>query len=103
MARIIKHKYKAKPTVRDGIRFDSKKEAKYYDELKIRVAAGEVLFFLRQVPFHLPDGVKMVIDFLEFRTDGTVHVVDVKGYKTDVYKIKKRMVEALYPEDVEEV
>ena len=103
MARIIKHKYKAKPTVRDGIRFDSKKEAKYYDELKIRVAAGEVLFFLRQVPFHLPDGVKMIIDFLEFRTDGTVHVVDVKGYKTDVYKIKKRMVEALYPVDVEEV
>ena len=100
--RRIKHKYHAIPTFRDGIRFDSKKEAAYYDDLKLRVAAGEVLFFFRQTPIHLPGGVKMVVDFLEFHTDGTVHVIDVKGYKTDVYKNKKSMVEALYPITVEE-
>ena len=99
--RVIWHKYKAQPTVTDGIRFDSKKEARYYAELKLRVAAGEVVFFLRQVPIHMAGSAKMVIDFLEFHADGTVHFVDVKGYETAQFKKNKRMVEALYPIEVE--
>jgi len=95
------HKYNAKPTMVDGIRFDSIKEAKYYSELKLRVRFGEVLFFLRQVPIHLTGGVKMVIDFQEFHTDGTVHFIDTKGYETDVFKIKKKQAEALYPIEIE--
>jgi hypothetical protein len=96
-----KHKYAAKKTVVDGIQFDSQKEARYYRQLKLRVQAGEVLFFLRQVPFHLPGGTKLVIDFLEFHTDGSVHVVDVKGMETAQFKIKKREVEHHYPIEVE--
>ena len=98
-----KHKYKAKPTIADGIRFDSKKEARYYEQLKILQKAGDVIFFLRQVPFHLAGGVRYVVDFQEFRKDGTVHFVDVKGYKTSEYTQKKRQVEALYPIEIEEV
>lgn len=92
----LRHKYKAVATEVDGIRFSSKKEARYYGTLKLRVAAGEVVTFLRQVPFHLPGGVRYVCDFLEFRADGSVHFVDTKGMETAEFKAKKRMVEALY-------
>lgn len=96
-----RHKYNAKPTVVDGIRFDSKREAQYYCDLKLRVKAGEVLFFLRQVPIHLPGGTKLVIDFQEFHSDGTVHFVDSKGKETEGFKIKRREVEHHYPFEVE--
>ncbi len=97
-----RHKFHAKPTELDGIKFASKKEAAYYSELLLRVRVGEVLFFLRQTPFHLPGGVKYVCDFTEFHSDGTVVFVDVKGMKTESYKAKKRMVEALYPIEITE-
>jgi hypothetical protein len=99
----IRHKFNAKPTVHDGIRFDSKKEARYYEQLKIRQKAGDVVFFLRQGPFHLPGKTRLVIDFIVFLADGTVEFVDVKGVKTEQYKTKKRQVEALYPIEIKEV
>ena len=92
----MKHKYAAVATEVDGIRFDSKKEARYYAGLKIKQAAGEVVQFLRQVPFHLPGGVRYVCDFMEFRANGTVHFIDTKGVLTESFKAKKRMVEAIY-------
>lgn len=101
--KIHKHKYNAKKTEVDGIRFDSKKEARYYQDLLLRQRAGEVVFFLRQTAFHLPGGVVYRIDFQEFHSDGTVHFVDVKGMKTQMYIAKKKMVEATYPVTIEEV
>ena len=101
--RINKHKFNAKKTISDGIKFDSKKEARYYDELNLRVMAGEVVFFLRQVPFHLPGNVTYRVDFQEFHTNGEVHFIDVKGFKTPEYIMKKKMVENLYPIEIEEV
>ncbi|MEJ8568273.1 DUF1064 domain-containing protein [Elongatibacter sediminis] len=95
------HKYNARATVVDGIRFDFQKEARYYQQLKLRQDAGEVLCFLRQVPIHLPGSTKLVVDFLEFHADGTVHVVDTKGVETETFKLKRRQVESLYPFDVE--
>ena len=103
MNRIRKHKFNAVKTELDGINFDSKTEAKYYTELKFRMKAGEVIFFLRQVPFDLPGKVKYRIDFQEFHSDGTIHFIDVKGKKTDIYIAKKKIVEALYPIEIEEV
>lgn len=97
----IKHKYNAKRTELDGIKFDSKKEANYYSELKLRVAAGEVVFFLRQTPFHLPGSVTYRVDFQEFHADGTIHFVDTKGHQTESFIAKKKMVEALYPVEIE--
>jgi len=95
------HKYGAKATVVDGIRFDSMKEANYYSGLKLRMSMGEVLFFLRQVPLHLTGNVRFVIDFQEFHVDGSVHFVDVKGMQTEVFKMKKKQAEALYPIEIE--
>lgn len=98
-----RHKYRAKSVELDGIRFDSKMEGRYYTELKMRVEAGEVLFFLRQVPIHLAGGTVLRIDFQEFHADGTVHFVDVKGVETEAFKIKRREVEAHYPFKIETV
>ena len=95
------HKYMARPTEVDGIRFASKKESEHYQKLKLAQKSGEIVFFLRQVPFHLPGGVKYICDFLEFWKDGSVIVRDVKGYKTAEYKAKKKIVEALYPVKIE--
>jgi len=85
----------------DGIKFQSKKEARYYRELKARMFAGEVRYFLRQVPFDL-FGVKYRVDFMEVWTDGSIHWIDVKGFRTETYRIKRRMVEANYPIKIEE-
>jgi len=98
---MIRHKYNAKPCERDGMKFPSKLEGRYYDQLKLRVRAGEVLFFLRQVPFHLPGNTKYVIDFQEFWADGTIHFIDVKGQETKEFIKNKKQVEALYPIEIE--
>lgn len=94
-------KYGAEPTVVDGIRFDSKAEARYYQRLMVQVKSGAIRYFLRQVPFHLPGGVRYVVDFMEVHADGSVHYVDVKGIETAMFRTKKRMVESLYPVTIE--
>lgn len=100
----LRHKYNAVRTECDGIKFDSKREAAYYQELKVAQAAGEVVTFLRQVPFHLPGGVRYVCDFLVFTRDGDCRFIDVKGFQTPEFKAKKRMVEQLYaPIEIEVV
>ena len=97
-ARAKRSKYGAIPTVVDDIRFDSKLEARLYESLKARKLAGEVSFFLRQVPIHLPGGTKLVVDFLVFFTDGRPpEFLDAKGKETQVFKVKRREVEAAYP------
>lgn len=100
--RIFRHKFNAKRTELNGIKFASRKEAEYYRELLLRQKAGEVVFFLRQIPIHLGGGVKYVVDFLEFWGDGTVHFIDVKGMRTPTYRAKKKMVENFYPFGIEE-
>ena len=91
--RRLKHKYNAQPTEVDGIRFDSKKEARYYRDLKLRQAAGEVVMFLRQVPLHLPGGVTMRIDFQVFEAGGDVRFIDTKGVRTEAWNAKKKIAE----------
>jgi hypothetical protein len=49
-----------------------------------------------QVPFHLPGGVKYVCDFMVLYKDGLIDFVDVKGFETAEFKMKKKLVESLY-------
>lgn len=98
-----RNKFNAKRTFVDGITFDSKREANRYGVLKGLRDAGIVIRFLRQVPFDLPGGVKYRLDFLVWWADGRVTFEDVKGFKTQVYAIKKKQVEELYNLTIEEI
>ncbi len=95
-----KHKFSAVKVELDGIKFDSKKEGRYYQQLKLRVKSGEVIFFLRQTVFHIEGGTYRV-DFQEFHADGTVHFIDVKGMETPAFKKSKKQVESRYPVEIE--
>ncbi len=93
------NKYRAKAVVIDGIRFDSMKEGKRYSELKLEERAGEISGLEVKPKYRIEiNGIlicRYIPDFRYIR-NGTVVVEDVKGYKTDVYKLKKKMVEAAY-------
>lgn len=96
-------KYGARKTTVDGVTFASKKEADYYVKLRFAKMSGMLSYFLRQVPFHLPGGVKYVCDFAEFWHNGQVVFTDTKGFRTRDYITKRKMVEALYPVHINEV
>jgi len=95
-----RHKYRAVPTTVDGIRFPSKAEARRYGELKILESAGKITNFQLQPEFPIKINGKLVCtyraDFIYFTPQQRV-IEDVKGVRTAVYKLKKKMVEAYYP------
>jgi hypothetical protein len=109
---MAKHKYGAKPTVVDGIRFASMKEAKRYAELKLLEKAGEIhglqlqpVFVLRAEDAEKPIG-RYVADFQYNQRchGGSRRVVeDVKGFKTPLYRWKKKHVELQYGITIREV
>lgn len=98
-----RHKFNAKKTEYDGITFDSKLEGDFYLHLKLQQRAGIVLFFLRQVPIHLPGGTKLIVDFQVFYTDGSCRFLDTKGVEAPEFLIKKREVEHQYPFEIDVV
>ena len=94
------HKYHAVPTAVDGYRFASQREARYYQNLKLLEKAGAIQDLELQPVFPLVvNGVvigKYVADFRYVDCEtGEVVTVDVKGFRTKEYKLKKRLVEAL--------
>ena len=99
--RAKKSKYHAVKTVLDDIKFDSKKEAKRYIQLKQMERAGLIEKLRLQVPFVLIDKssygseIKYVADFV-YIENGIEIVEDVKGVKTPVYRLKKRLMAERY-------
>jgi hypothetical protein len=96
-------KYKNERVTVDGIKFDSRKVANRYCELKLLRADGAVKNFTRQVPFDLPGGIRYFLDFMVWWDDGHISYEDTKGVRTDVYIMKKKQVEELYPIKIEEL
>lgn len=94
--REIKHKYNATRVERDGFKFDSKREGKRYDELKLCKRSGDCVMFLHQVPFRMPGSVYWA-DFMVFWKDGAVTVEDVKGMRTAAYKKQLAMMAIHFP------
>ncbi|MBQ6679583.1 MAG: DUF1064 domain-containing protein [Lachnospiraceae bacterium] len=93
----------------DGHMFDSKKEARRYQELSLLQKAGEIRDLKLQPEFVLIPCFKkggrtyrktsFIADFMYFDCAvGKTIVEDVKGYKTDVYRLKKKLFEFRYPE-----
>jgi len=100
------NKYGAKPTVVDSIRFHSKRESERYSELKLLQRAGEIYDLTIQPKFPIVvNGKKICVYIADFSyiEDRRVIVEDVKGAKTALYSIKKKLVEALYDFVITEV
>lgn len=102
-------KYQSRKTIVDGIAFDSKKEAKVYQELKLLERAGRIKDLSLQHRFELQPTFKKngetiksityIADFVYFDFDlMKIVVMDVKGYKTDVYNLKKKLFEYKFPD-----
>jgi hypothetical protein len=105
-------KYNAVKTTVDGIVFASKAEAGRYSYLKALERAG-VIQGLRLQPIYpiAPTCWDLVgrhvcnyvADFQYYRKDGELVIEDVKGMKTPVYRLKKKLVEAIYGITITEV
>jgi len=106
-----KSKYRAVRTEIDGIVFDSKREAAYYSNLKSQEIVGFIKGLVAdksKLKFSLwagPDRqevCKYEADFSFFELDGRFRVVDVKGFKTPIYRLKKKLFRACYGFDITE-
>lgn len=97
----MRNKYGNKKTVVDGITFDSRKEAKRYQELKLLEKAGEIKDLRRQVKYELIPSQKIngkvverkveyVADFV-YLQNGDIVVEDTKGIRTKDYIIKRKL------------
>jgi len=81
----------------DGRRFDSKREAARWQELKLLERAGEIKGLERQVEYELipkqpgERAVKYIADFRYIDHDGKTVVEDTKGVKTPVYILKRKL------------
>lgn len=104
-------KYHAKKTVVDGITFDSRKEADRYLTLKAMEEEGAIEDLRRQVRYELVpafdvDGrhyrpVYYVADFV-YVEDGKEVVEDVKGMRTDTYRLKSKLFAKRYGMSIKE-
>lgn len=95
-----KPKYNAQITKSGDKVFSSKLEASYFRHLEVLQKTGEVLFFIRQTRFDLPGSIKYFLDFTVFYCNGEVEFIDVKGFDTDISKLKRKQVEDLYPIEI---
>ena len=98
-----KSKYNNSKVTYQGLTFDSKKEFEYYLILKDKEKRGLVFNIKRQVPLEIQPaftdktGVKhraitYKADFVYMdRVSGKVKYIDVKGFRTEVYKLKKKL------------
>lgn len=102
----------------DGHLFDSQKEARRYQELRYMLRVGLIKDLKLQEPFELIPAqkrngrviervCKYIADFAyyEKQWDGSWKYVveDAKGFRTDVFKIKKKLMLQKYNIEIREV
>jgi hypothetical protein len=92
-------KFGNKPTVVDGIKFHSKREAKRYDALRLMERCHAISDLRRQVKYRLEvNGVLIATytaDFV-YKQLGEEVVEDVKGYPNDRWPMKKKLMKAIH-------
>ena len=107
-------KYHNKKVEYDGYTFDSIREKNYYIKLKLLEKAGKIKELELQKEFELQPSFKLnnkTSRKITYRADFTyktteddkLHVVDVKGFRTDVYRLKKKLFEYKYRIEIEEI
>lgn len=96
-------KFGNRKVVIDGLTFDSEKEGRRYEALKLMVRAGEIRFLRLQEPFPLIVGeitvAHYLADFVYVRTADDVQVIeDVKSEitrKDKTYRLKAKIMAAM--------
>ncbi len=99
-------KFRNTPTEVDGIRFASKREAKRFSELKLLANAGKISGLHLQVPFEIKVNGQHICDYLAdftYRENGQLVVEDSKGFRTRDYRLKAKLVKAVYGIVIKEV
>tara|TARA_R100001086_G_C11790169_1_gene245973 strand:+ start:645 stop:965 length:321 start_codon:yes stop_codon:yes gene_type:complete len=99
------NKYSNRKVEVDGITFHSKKEGKRYQDLSILEKAGMIQSLELQPRYPMVINDRKVTTYVaDFRytEDGKTVVEDTKGFKTDVYKLKKKLMLALYDIEIKE-
>lgn len=107
-------KYHNKKVEYDGYTFDSIREKNYYIKLKLLEKAGKIKELELQKEYELQPSFKLSnktsrkityrADFTYKTTeDDKLHVIDVKGFRTDVYRLKKKIFEYKYKIEIEEI
>ncbi len=96
-----KSKYNAVRTTYNNVNYASKKEANYAQTLDLRKKAGEIDFWLRQVPFPLPGNTVYRLDFITFASAFSgkgwfVEFIEVKGFRTGLGELKRKQCEEIY-------
>ena len=99
------------PDLKEDLIFDSNKELRFYLVFKDRQKRGEIFNLQRQKKIEIQPAftdssgkrhraISYIADFYYLETkrdnngefiDYIAHVVDVKGYKTEVYKLKRKL------------
>lgn len=121
-------KYRNRKVKYNGLVFDSEKEYKRYRELLLLERAGAITDLQTQVPFELTsshyepyeryskktgkrltDGIRCfekshryIADFVYYQ-DGERVVEDAKGYKTNLYKLKRALMYEKYNIRIREI
>ena len=102
-------KYRNQPTLVDGVRFDSKKEAAEWRKLQILERAGRIRNLERQVTFPLEvAGTKVCSYKADFVYEEYVKgewpkvVHDAKGMLTPIYRLKKKLMKACHGIEIRE-
>lgn len=97
-----KSKYGNNSQEYNGRRYDSKREAAYAQELDWRMKAGEIKEVIPQFKIPLKVNGKHIanyyVDFKVIMADDSVEFHEVKGFETDVWKMKWKILEATVDE-----
>jgi len=105
---MLMSKYHAIKTEMDGIIFASRAEAQRYGELKILEYQNHIACLELQPKYPIVvNGKKICTYIADFRyndLDSKWQIIeDVKGIRTPVYRLKKKLVEAIYNIEITEV
>lgn len=96
-------KYKNQFHKAGGRIYDSKKEARYSEQLELRKMAGEISEIHPQYCLRLDLNGKHIckyyVDFMVVLSNGNIEYHEVKGFETDVWRIKWKMALAIYGEE----
>lgn len=93
------NKFRAVPKIYKGIKYHSTKEADYAKTLDLLKKGKKIKNWVRQVPLKLKVNDQLIctyiMDFVAEMPDGHKQYIEVKGYKTNVWKLKWKLMLAL--------